>query len=63
MFVKHPKILLKLGIFFPNLIKVTMIIKTNFCEPNIGSINGCHYNNFGCWPLDIFVEQNGRMFF
>jgi hypothetical protein len=40
-----------------------MIIEPNFCEPNIGSINGCHYNNFGCWPLDIFVEWNGRMFF
>jgi len=36
-----------------------MIIETNLCEPNIGSINGCHYNNFECWPFDIFVEKNG----
>jgi hypothetical protein len=29
------------------------------CEPFIGSISGCPYNNFRCWPLDIYVEWNG----
>jgi hypothetical protein len=40
---------------------VMMIIGIGLCEPSIRSINGFHYNNYGCGPFYIFVQLNETM--